>query len=99
MRRVARPRQLIQQLCGGKVHVAHVMDDCRQETLWTYEVISCRFAVANQTGEIENGEPLANSLYGRESCDVCEDDVEEHTNLALASLTLIRGRARSSLSR
>ena len=83
----------------GRFTSPSMIDYRRQTTPWTYEVISCRFAVTNQTGEKENEQALANGCRGRENRDIGGRLRGEHTNLALASLTLIRGRARSSLSR
>ena len=41
-----------------------MIDHRCQATQWTYEVISCRFAVTNQTGGEENEQALAKVVPG-----------------------------------
>jgi len=43
-----------------------MMDHRCQATLWTYEVISCRFAVTNQTGGKENERGVSERLLRAE---------------------------------
>ena len=62
----------------------------------THERVFCRFAVPDETGTRggEDGEHGGWAPSGPTAAGA-----ERETHLALASLTLIRGRARSSLSR
>jgi len=57
-------------MCGGKVQVSHMMVHRCQATQRTYEVISCRFAVTNQTGGKENERGLATGFCRGGNCDI-----------------------------